>query len=626
MKQFFKLSSITLLLLGTSCQLLQASAAVATAPMQAMPGAEQAAMPSVHEMFKDVPQDQLISMMEEGQQFIKYLEENGTAEEKMAFAQAMEETLQGFSEDDWKEFEAIVETVQDKLPPLVIEPKEPVQAEQASETPKKEEPKVIAIDNSLEKTLHAIHKAIQAVLLKAKSDKILSERTTLNWNNRDDFNEMARLLQSLNKADHIAKLTSSKDEAIKMLLESIQNFNKRLQIVNNDFVIADTFGLQADEQTTAANLKKLNTILEFFDSAVTSLLPKLIKFMQEYEPEALKMSKDAEQSAKKALEHATKVEKLPKRPTGNMGSSDRGGARGAQNRAHQGHGQSGNYNGTPSSARPEEYLDSVHKNNLKNAPQYNKSSDKDNGSSSDKSDKNDKKELKKSAYDNAIDSLEAYIESNGNTDVGNYMTTVNKAAGIFSPFGVPADDNARIRAAQLEQKRSSVPLSQQDESFLQKHNDQLRTADINFGKNTEKAHAYYNDLRDSIINISGQVDEMSSVISAITQSIEAMSSKDLERLNASTQLKNFGQRVHDYHNAFKRVQQELRNKHKLHHLERQNPYEKDAYDKLAIAVDNLHGLDRKIADAKSQLDNLHKKIKAAITRHRRDENKLSAQR
>ncbi len=283
MKQFIKVSSIALLFgLSVSSQLVSnvAVAPIGTAQAiqsdssgmmsrggQAVPAGSPAsanAAPSVHEMFKDIPQDQLLQMMEEGQQFIKYLEEHGTPEEKMAFAQAMEETLQSFTEDDWNEFNAIVETVQDKLPPLVID--EPVATPVVEKIKEevKEVKSVVIVDNSLEKVLHAIHKAINSLLLKAKSDKILTERITIGWQNKDKFNEIDRLLQSLNKKDLIAKLTTSNDEAIKSLLESIQNFNKRLQFENDAFVIADTFGLQADEQTTANNLKKLNKILNVF--------------------------------------------------------------------------------------------------------------------------------------------------------------------------------------------------------------------------------------------------------------------------------------------------------------------------------------------------------------------------
>lgn len=629
MKRLFTLYSIPLLfLLSMGSQVIFGDVAVAPAPAIALDSMAESssigqakATPStvsVHEMFKDVPQDELLQMMEEGQQFIKYLEEHGTAEEKMAFAQAMEETLQGFTEADWAEFEAIVETVQDKLPPLEIAPKEeskPV----IKEEPKKEEPKPVVIDNSLEKVLHAIHKAINAILLKAKSDKILTERITINWDNKDTFNEMDRLLQSLNKKDHIIKLTTSKDEAIKSLLESIQNFNKRLQLENDQFVIADTFGLQADEKTTAINLKKLNKILEFFDNAIESLLPKLIKFLEEYEPEALKKAKEQDDAAKKALENATKIEKQ-KRPASNVNYGDKSQSRDSQNNQYR-----GGHNGAQGNqASPRDYVpghvEQAHRENINNIPQLKKSVG--NAGSADKSDKAaDKKEIKKSSLQKSIDTLLDYLESNGNSEVGNYMTTINKAGNIFKPFGTPIDEKAKNRATQLIEKRNTKSLQGEESSFLTKYEEQRNTADKNFAKNTRQAHTYYADLSDSIENIAPQIDEMQKVIAAIKASLNEMSSKELEQLSNSVELKNFGQRINNYHIAFKNVQSELKNKHQLHRLQRQDPYEERDYNELASKVSSLHGLDKKISEAKSQLESLQKSIKSAMARHKRDENK-----
>lgn len=607
MKHVFTLYSITLLfLLGMSSEVILGKAAVATMPAissDSMIGSEPvgkahatASTVSVHEMFKDVPQEELLQMMEEGQQFIKYLEEHGTPEEKMAFAQAMEETLQGFTEDDWKEFEAIVETVQDKLPPLEVTPKEEPKPVVKEET-KKEEPKPVVIDNSLEKILHAIHKAINAILLKAKSDKILAERITIDWDNKDKFNEMDRLLQSLNKKDHIIKLTTSKDEAIKSLFESIQNFNKRLQLENDQFVIADTFGLQADEKTTAANLKKLNKIIEFFDSAIESLLPKLIKFLEEYEPEALKKAKEQDDAAKKALENATKIEKQ-KRPANQMNYSDKSQSRGSQNNQYRG-GYNNGMQGNQASPRDRvpSHLEQAHKENIQNIPQLKKSVN-DNGGSANKSDKaTDKKEIKKSSLEKAVDTLLDYLESNGNSEVGNYMTSINKASNIFKPFGTPINENAKNK------------------------DELLKIADQNFAKNTRQAHTYYAELSDSIENIAPQVDEMQKVIVALKASLNEMSSKELEQLSMSVELKNFEKRINSYHAAFKNVQSELKNKHQLHRLQRKDPYEERDYNDLAAKVSSLHGLDKKISEAKSQLESLQKSIKSTMARHKRDENK-----
>ncbi len=633
MKHFFKLSSIPLLfVLGMSSQIIIGGAvsapAMSSAP-QAMSGngGQAGGVPSVHEMFKDVPQDELLKMMEEGQQFIKYLEENGTPEEKMAFAQAMEETLQGFTEDDWKEFEAIVETVQDKLPPLVID--EPVQApivETIKEEIKKEETKPVVVDNSLEKILHAIHKAINSLLLKAKSDKILTERITISWENKDQFNEMSRLLQVLNKKDHIIKLTTSKDEAIQSLLESIQNFNKRLQIENDKFVIADTFGLQADEQTTAANLKKLNKILEFFDNAIESLLPKLMKFIEEYEPEALKKAKEHDDSAKKALEHANKVEKQQKRPANNSQYQDRSGSQKNKNQSQGGYnpgyqgGQSASREITPS------YMEKAHRENIKNIPSSKKSGSQGGAGSSDKAEDKNKKENKNNQYDAAIDNLNSYLESNANAEVGTYMATINKAQNIYSPFGTPINEDDRDKAERITEKQSrSGELDGQELRFLEKHSQLVQAAEQNFAKNTLAAHTYYDGLSESISNIAPQIDEMMPVMQTIKASLAQMNSKELEKLLHAPTFKNFGERIKKYHTTFKNVQSELRNKHRLHALKRSHGQayssEERAYDELASKVTSLHGLDKKIDDAKSKFDSLHKAIKSSVAKRKREENK-----
>jgi hypothetical protein len=640
MKQFIKVSSIALLFaLSVGSQLVSN---VAVAPMgtaqaiqsdtsgmssrggQAVPAASPA--PSVHEMFKDIPQDQLLQMMEEGQQFIKYLEEHGTPEEKMAFAQAMEETLQGFTEDDWNEFNAIVETVQDKLPPLVIDEPVVTPVEKVKEEVKEVKP-VVIVDNSLEKVLHAIHKAINSLLLKAKSDKILTERITIGWENKDKFNEMDRLLQSLNKKDLIAKLTTSNDEAIKSLLESIENFNKRLQIENDAFVIADTFGLQADEQTTAFNLKKLNKILEFFDTAIESLLPKLIKFLEEYEPEALKKAKEHDDSAKKALEHATKVENQQKRPANNHQYSDR--SAGNKNK-NQSQGNYTPYYAQGGQAAPREitpsYMEQTHRENLKNIPASKKSGMQGGAGSSDKAEDKNKKENKDSQYNNAIDNLASYLETNTNTEVGNYMTTMQKTQNIYNPFGDAIDEQDYEKAANIHDKQSrSVSLDMHESRFVQKHDERVQAAEKNFAKNTQAAHSYYEKLSESIATIAPQIEEMIPVIQAIKASLAQMNSKELEKLFNAPSLKNFGDRITKYHTTFKNAQSELRNKHRLHALKRDHAQaystEQRAYDDLAAKVDSLHGLDKKIADAKAQFDSLHKAIKSTMAKRKREENK-----
>lgn len=576
---------------------------------------------SVHDMFKDVPQDELLSMMAEGQDFIRYLEEHGTPEEKMAFAQAMEETLQSFTEEDWAEFEAIVETVQDKLPPLFepIEEKSTTVEEKPLATNK--EAKVTPIvDNSLEKMFHAIHKAINAILLKAKGDKVLTERILITWDNKENFSEMVRLLQVLNKKELITKIMNSKEEDDKSLLESIQNFNKRLQIENDQFIIEDTFGLQADEATSAENLQKLNLILDFFDRAIASLLPKLTKFIQAYEPLALKTAADNDEQAKKALDHATKIEKQ-KRPTGSMPYQDRSPSNGSQSKK-QNYGSStgGNYTHTNSAKEhPKGYLEGVHMDHINSMPQIKKDAPKNSSKKTDKTEEN--KEVKKSEYDKAIDTIDNYFEMYGNQDTTTYISTINQAQNIFQPFGKAINEKNILKAQELESKKAKDSLHADDEAFLKNHHEQYKTAIHSFEKNTKKALSIYAELEDAINKIVPQVNEAQKVLNAIRNSLDQMSSKELEQLNSSTLLKNLSNRIQSYHNQFKNVEHELKNKHKLHRLEHENPKITQDYDKLEEKIHNLHGLEKQISRARSELESLHKAIKASISRRKRDENK-----
>ncbi len=587
----------------------------------AMPMPKTQGAPSVHDMFKDVPQDELLAMMEEGQQFIKYLEEHGTPEEKMAFAQAMEETLQGFSEDDWKEFEQIVETVQDKLPPMDMEPKyEPAPTVPARKIePTKE---VKAVDNSIEKLLKDINSAIASILLKAKSDIVLSERITMSWKHKDEFNEMNRLIQALNKKEHIQKLSSSKEEAIKTLVEILQNFNKRLQVENDNFIIADTFGLQADEATTAANLKKLNKIIEFFDSGIELLTPKIKKFFEEYEPEALKIAQNNDKAAKDALDSASRIEKQRRPNTVQQGydRSPSNGSRKDMGGRGQAHGGS-----TKATQQVPGYLEQVHKDNLKNVKRPVKSGDLKNQNGSGSGQDQQKQDRKKTGFEKAIDNLDTYLDINGNTQVASYMNTINNAGNLYKSFGTPIDEDHTERAKKLLEKQTTTPLHQEEESFLKKFNEQYMLADKNFAKNTQHAHSFYAELKESIENISSQIDEMMQTINATKSTLDMLSSKELEKLQSSSQLKTFEQRIHSYHVTFKNAQRELHKKHKLHRLERQNPREEQSYEELAAKINSLHGLDTKISNAKSQCESLQKAIKSALARKKREENKAAAQ-
>ncbi len=584
-------------------------------------------IPSVHDMFKDVPQDELMMMMEEGQQFIKYLEEHGTPEEKLAFAQAMEETLKSFTPEDWDEFEAIVKVVEEKMPAVIQEPKAKT-AEVISTQKAPEEKKVpVVIDNSIEKLLISINKTINAILIKAKSDKVLSERIALSWNKKDQFHELTRLIQLLNSKELIEKLSSSKEESVKMLVELLQNFNKRLQIENNEFIIADTFGLEVDEKTSIANLKKLNKIIELFNDAIEALTPKLVSFLQTFEPEALKKAKEHDDEAKKALDHATKVEKQ-KRPA-TMPSYGYNSSGGSVKRPSQSHANKeyGYYDqGYRGSQTPQniDYLDSVHQKNLNKTKDQKKTlQDQAQAKAKEKSDK-DKESIKKSDYQKAVDALDNYFDIHDAADVNDYMKTIGNMPSMYSAFGAPIDTADKEKVEKIFEKKSTdQSLEAADQTFLEKHHTKHQDAYKNFSKNIQKAHAHYNNQREAIERVARQVDEMSQVLTAIKNNLDNMSSADLEKLQQSAAFKSFASRISSYHDKFKQVQHDLKNKHKLHKLAQENPYETSAYNELARA-ESLHGLDSKIANVKYQFESLQKLIKASISKRRRQENKLAA--
>lgn len=619
MKSFIQATSISLLFLCGLWINIDASQA-----QQQMPSVQaQQQMPSVQEMFQNFSQDELISMMEEGQRFIQNLEKNGTPEEKMAFAQAMEETLQSFTPEDWAEFEAIVETVQDKLPPMDIQEAPEAIKPEVKATPTTEEvkaqPSKVVIDNSLEKMITDINKAINAILIKAKSDKLLSERIALHWGNKDNFNEMARLIQVLNSKEHLERLGVDKED-IKILVELLRNFNKRLQIENNDFIIADTFGLEVDEQTSAENLKKLNKIIKFFDSAIESLLPKLIKFLQEFEPQALKTAQEHDKQAKQSLDHATQVEKQKR-----SAQPAHSGRYSNQKHTPQVSYAPGGYRpsaGIHTTEQVPGYLETVHQQNLQNISTK-KASSKD-GKAIDTARKDKRNDVKPSAYASAINNIDDYLTINNNAEIGKYMSTVGNATNIYAAFGSPISADDINLAEQLEQNKATSSISPENEKFLQRHQERVQKAHKNFVQNTQQAHTYYAQLKDSIDTVAIQVEEIQVIISSIKSNLESMTASELEKLQHAPALQSLASRIQSYHDQLKKVQHELRNKHKLHRLQRENPYEISAYNDLAKA-ESLHGLDSKINTVKSHFESLQKVIKSSISRRRRDENKKAAQ-
>ena len=579
---------------------------------------------SVHDMFKDLTEDEIVMLMEEGQQYIKYMEEQASPEEQMAFAKMMEETLKNFSEEDFAEIEKIVKVVE---PILAEKESEPVKAEPIKEEPvKKAETVVMSGDSSLEYTLHRIHKTINGILLKAKSDLKLNDMLN-KWATKDDFNEMVRLIQVLNKKDLIAKLTAGKTEDVKKLFDTIENFAKRLEIENKQFTVADTFGLEVDEKTSAENVKKFNKILEFLAGATQTLLPMIVKFVQDYEPEALKIAKALDAQAKSSLDAAKQIEKMKKAPVDRpYAGRDNVPYNGSYNQ-QGGYTPSGaNYGNDGMSARERNKMNAMGDQGQGQKPVAGPTtggaekvkSEADKQKEKEAADKKAKDEASLKNFNDVITKIEQYDDRFDNNAFMDYSTALNKAGKMYDAFGKPLD-LSKSDADIITDPEMMGPLTKEQTALKSQY--QAKLDQFNSGKNIETAETHYAELKEAIDNIKGQINEIKTIADTTRNSLNNLSLDELIKLQNSPALKKLNVRFQSYESSFKSVQKELKDKHEKHMLEFAKDTKVAAYNALKSKAENLHGLDKTISDTRSSLDLLKRSIQGDINRKKRDANK-----
>lgn len=393
---------------------------------------------SVQDMFKDVTEPELIQMMEEGQRFIQELQEKGSPEDKEAFEKAMEETLKSFTQEDWQEFQQIVETVQDKLPPVPEESQwkpQPVKRETKAQEKKQEKADVKkeSADKTIEQMIVDINKKVKNIIQKTQSDKTLAEQFNHAWTAHDDFNEMIRQIMVLNKKDHIAKLTQAKDEETKFLVESLKNFHLRLKQEDSLFQIADTFGLEVDEKTSNLNKVKLQRVLDFFSTGITSLAPKVTEFIKKHEPEALENAKALDEKAQQAQKHAKDGQKIA--PTGISGYSPTQAPYSAQN--HSGVPRYP-YSGRsyPRGYQPYRPAQRKQIGQPKNTEPKKSESTFEKQAQEDKNVK--KQKIEPTAFEEVKNGIEGYLDAFTQDDVQKLHTTIDKAKTGYVDFATLA--------------------------------------------------------------------------------------------------------------------------------------------------------------------------------------------
>lgn len=627
MNHFFK---SLLLTLAFPCLISDCFSAGAMRPQQQQS--------SVHDMFKDLTEDQIVALMEEGQREMERIMTTGTKAEQDELMRQIEDTMKNFSEEDFEEINKIAKVVE----PLLLEKEadafkaeesKAIKAEPVKVTPKKD---VVSGDSSFEYMLHKINKTINGILLKVKSDTLLTD-TLKNWDNKDSFNELVRLLQALNNKNLVAKLIGAKTDDIKKLVETIENFSKRLEIENKQFTVADSFGLEVDKETSLENAKKLHKILEFFTGATETLLPMVTKFMQEFEPEALLLVKAHDDKAKASLDAAKQIEKQ-KRPIGAYTGSGNNPSYGSSsynqqnnyNPSRNDYGSSQNYTSAPQNRRAQNKMNAdgsagngaSSQGAIPGAPKS--PADKDAEKKADKKDADKKADALKTI----IDKIERFDDMFDNNAFDDYRKAITTAGDTYKSFGKELpnieDLNNNQGLDSIMSPNFNGPLSPQERSLrasiqpnLQKYKEKV----ADFKKATQLAHTHYGTLKTSIDTVTPQIKDLKSIVDTTRGSLASLNLQDLEKLNASTALKKLKARFQSYEGVFNNVQKELKNKHKAHKIESENSDEIKAYNELQAKVESLHGLDRIIIDTRSSFDLLDRAIKGEIKHRKRNAGK-----
>ena len=573
---------------------------------------------SVHDMFKDVPEYELMQMMEEGQRFIDEMQKRGDKDEIEAFEKQMEETLRNFSPEDWQEFQEIVDVVKDKLPepePVIEEPVKRDSPTLSQDKDKEKVSKVDTFDTSIEKMLTSIAKLTKGILQKAKSDKMLSEYIDHQWTEKDDFSQMIRLVQILTKKDMLATLTEAKEEDTQKLLESLQNFNKRLKIEDQAFNVADTFGLDVDTKLSEMNLKQLKEIVKFFSEATISLSPKVTKFIEKHDPQALEKAKALDAQSKKAQEDADKALKTKKSgqqfsSSGQAPYSGQQSYNPASNGYYSNPGSYGGYSDYPSTGRRraaaknqssgEKSQSAESKNNenndfFLNKDKKDKEADKDKSSTGasaeKKSNSNSKSKEEKglSPYDTAQYSLDTYFHLFTEEDVQQFNNLLTRFVDRYPDF-------------------NSNPLATSDDRKL---------ALIN------EYHDHF--LKNNMHELLPHIDEINVSLKIVRENLQAMSDQELNKISQSESLQKMKKRITELKECYeKSFLQEVEKKYTSNRLYLASNDSKNQLDNVHDKIKKLHGLDEKIIETQALSDTLTKSIKAEIVRRRRNKSKANA--
>lgn len=270
----------------------------------------------VKELFQDLSEEQLLEQVAQGEELMKYMETQATPQEREEFEKAMMEMMNSFSEDDWREIQAIGEAVEGKLP----EPK-PVKAkakQDSKSTKKKGKP--VKADESIKALLVSINKTIDLILIKVESDRYLAEYFSSHAS-KASIALFQRFISLLKTKQNIKRLSDKKNKENQKLIKELKEFKAKIEKLEKSFHVDDSFGLDPDIDKTLKdkkkksvtpkknkshkeNVRKLNAIIKEFNHGLEDVLPEMEKFIRQYADEAQELAKLYEQLRSSSAKHA----------------------------------------------------------------------------------------------------------------------------------------------------------------------------------------------------------------------------------------------------------------------------------------------------------------------------------
>lgn len=267
--------------------------------------------PSVEQVFGGLTEDQIADQVKEGQRFLEELEKNGSPEEKAEFERLLMETLESMSEQDFNDITNIAKMVEPHLdlPQEISKPAAIVETKTESKPER-----IVASGTDLElfqNFIGSITQCIDQLLQKMQNSKDCSEFVDTKWKSKVTFGNMKRQIYQLRTkrlAEKLSKKELSSDE--QDLVKALKQFLSDITEQNDSFKIEDNFGLPTTIELEKTYLKKTQAILSIFDDYIDMLMPMLEKFLRKWDPEAIEMSKEAEEKSKSALQVATDAEKF----------------------------------------------------------------------------------------------------------------------------------------------------------------------------------------------------------------------------------------------------------------------------------------------------------------------------